>query len=298
MFGFPGDEGIPDEQRARATLPLRYEDVTQDGRIQILSLPHATGAAVWAPLLAQHPVSKAAQRAGVLPILTRLIIEGGGGPISIRRPIDVEGAYRLAHTVDQDGRVNRLILTTRAVAYGTVGRTHGPPPPNAGERVRIGRVFGENVFTRPFAPPDRRRVLRFELAGMPDVPADRYGWRAPSELLELPAAAEPLDDAPTDDDTVMAFGLAHTDSNQHVNSLVYPRLFEEAALRRLAARGLGTVLLPRHAEIAYRKPAFAGDRVRVRLRAFVHAGAPGAVGAFHSTVDDKVHAYVRMLFTE
>ena len=61
------------------------------------------------------------------------------------------------------------------------------------------------------------------------------------------------------DPTPLPLGLAHTDANQHVNSLVYPRLFEEAVLRRLATLGKPTALLTRRAEVAFRKPAFAGE---------------------------------------
>jgi hypothetical protein len=73
---------------------------------------------------------------------------------------------------------------------------------------------------------------------------------------------------------VTAFGLDHTDSNQHVNSLVYPRLFAEAALRRLAELERPRRLLIRALDIAYRKPSFAGDRVRIHTRLFRHRRSP------------------------
>ncbi len=299
MFEFPDNlDDLPAGQRAHAQLPVRYEDVTQDGRAQTLSLPHAIGAAVWQQLLAHQPFARHAQRAGVVPILTRLVIEGGGGPISVRRPLEVEGGYGLAHTIDEQGEVNRLILTTTAVVHGTIGRTHGAPPPNAGEKVLVGRVFGEDVFTRLFAPPAERKVLRFDIPGVEPVPPARYTWRPPPELLALPEGAEPLDDGLLDDDGPIAFGLTHTDSNQHVNSLVYPRLFEDAALRRFAARGKNPALMPRHVEIAYRKPCFAGETVRIRLRAFAWRGKLGAAGAFFHAGADRPACYVRMLFGE
>ena len=96
-----------------------------------------------------------------------------------------------------------------------------------------------------------------------------------------------------------AFGLAHTDSNQHVNSLVYPRLFEDAALRRFAALGkLKPPVLARHVEAAFRKPCFAGERYVIALQAFTIAGKLGAVGAFLSdgSVTARPHCCVRMMF--
>ena len=100
------------------------------------------------------------------------------------------------------------------------------------------------------------------------------------------------------------FGLGHTDSNQHVNSLVYPRFFEDAALRRLAALGLPTAAMPVYLDIAYRKPCFAGDRMRIDLTTFELDGRHGARGAFvpwdapRPGARDAVrpHATVRILF--
>jgi acyl-CoA thioesterase FadM len=95
----------------------------------------------------------------------------------------------------------------------------------------------------------------------------------------------------------MALGVMHTDSNQHVNSLVYPRLFEEAALRRFAVLGKSTTVLARSIDIAYRRPSFAGDTLRIFVRAFENA----AIGYFFGTNDDpsdvkKARAFVQMRF--
>lgn len=273
---------FPDEPRssehATGEVPVRYEDIAQDGRLKLNALPQALGQVCWMDLLRRHPVTRIARTEGIVPILSRLVIEGGVGPLSVRRALEARGTYELGHTVDATGGVNRLMLALWMDAHGAAERTHGPPPPNHGERIRAGRVFAEHVFTRLFAPPEERKVLRFEgIEGLPEVPSARYEWRAGEALLALPEGAEPLDGDLEDDAVTTAFGLAHTDSNQHVNSLEYPRLFEEAALRRLSARGLGSDLLMRHVELAYRKPCFAGDRVRVRLRTFTMGGTPGAV---------------------
>jgi acyl-CoA thioesterase FadM len=87
-----------------------------------------------------------------------------------------------------------------------------------------------------------------------------------------------------------------------VNSLVYPRMFEEAAIRRFAALGVPCPVLARGMEIAYRKPCFAGDRVRIALQAFTLGERWGAVGVVIPEGDvaaqerARPHCYVRMLF--
>jgi hypothetical protein len=277
---FPPTPEVPPEQTASIEGFLRYEDVAQDGRLLLTALPHFMGEAVFHTLLRKRPEARANAHAGIIPILTRLTIEGGGGPVSVRRPVTAAGGYQMAHTVDTDGRVNRLLLNTWASMTAPVGRTNPPQPPNAGEPVFVGRVFGEHVLTRPFAPREERKVLRMAEGPWPEVPEDRAPWRPYERMLELPMGARPLDGGLEPDDAPIVFSLLHTDSNQHVNSLVYPRLFEEAVARRLAAHGRDSAFLARFIDTAYRKPCFAGQRVRVLLRAYEREGRPGAVGVF------------------
>jgi hypothetical protein len=238
----------------------------------------------------------------VIPILTRMVVVGTDTPVSVRKPVSFTGCFQMAHTVDAAGAPNRIVLNMWTHGEAPVGRTHGPPPEHAGELRPIGRVFAEHVFTRLFAPASERKVLALDVDGKPHVPPARYDWHEPAALLAPPPAAALLDDALAPDEVALAFGLMHTDSNQHVNSLVYPRLFEEAALRRFAARGQKTQVLARTLEVAYRKPCFAGDRVRVWLQAFSQAGTLGAIGAFFPEgvrPDDprRAHAFARMTFS-
>ena len=93
----------------------------------------------------------------------------------------------------------------------------------------------------------------------------------------------------------------HTDSNQHVNSLVYPRLFEEAALRRLAASGRSTAVLARSLRIAYRRPSFAGESLRVFVRAYEGDRGVTCTGYFFGADDDpsrtdRARAFIQMRF--
>ncbi|XXY44421.1 hypothetical protein WME91_30895 [Sorangium sp. So ce269] len=304
MHHFPDEPRVPEQQQATAAMHLRFEDVSQNGRVMLDALPHGLGPAVWAKLLQASPIATL-MSTGVIPILTRLIIEGGEGPIAAREPLQLRGLYQLAHTVDAASEVNRLVLPMWLSATARRSRTYGPPPPGAGEPIQVGRVFAEHVFTRPFAEAGARKVLRFESPDLPAVPPERYAWRSPEALMGLPAGAEPFDAEPTLDPVAVAFGLDHTDGNQHVNSLVYPRLFAEAALRRLAAQGHSTSVLARRVEIAYRKPCFAGTRARIVLRTFAMGGALGALGAFvpdppedaaSAAPDARAYCYIRTLF--
>jgi len=162
--------------------------------------------------------------------------------------------------------------------------------------VTVGQVFTEHVFTRPFGPPESRKVLRLpDVFGFPGgVPPTRVAWRNAEDLGRMPDDAAPLDAEPFLDPTGIVFGLGHTDSNQHVNSLVYPRLFEEAALRRFAALGCGSRLLARGAEIGFRKPFFAGDHARIALRAYRRGERLGAVGSFLAEAGGRAHSSLQM----
>ncbi len=119
--------------------------------------------------------------------------------------------------------------------------------------------------------------------------------------MRIPDGATLLDDSLRPDIVPIAFGLNHTDSNQHINSLVYPRLFEGAALRRLSTHGVPSKLLARHVEIAYRKPFFVGQIARIHLQAFDSDEGLGVVGCFTEEKDSttaKAHCYIRMHFSK
>ena len=286
---------VPEEQRAVVEGRVRYEDISQDGRMVLMGLPHSFGLAVWQALLSEHPMTRPLARMGIVPILTKLVMEGGEGPISVRKPVEIHGRYQLAHTADEAGRPSRILLRMWTRFYAPRSRTVGPPPPGAGERILVGRTHAEHVFTRLFAPPEQRKVLALEVPGVPRVPETRVEWTPPERFAEPPAGATPLDPAPRPDDAEVVFGLAHTDSNQHVNSLVYPRLVEDAALRALARHGNPGPFLGRRVEVGYRKPCFAGERLRIHLTAFRLGEAWGVAGAFLADGATRPHVTVRLL---
>ena len=307
MLFFPAIPEVASNQRTTGKVYLRYEDLSQDGRVQLMAYPHATAFVVWRDLLEDHPITNGLRTKGIIPVLTRILIGGADGRVPVGRPLEAAGGFELARTENADGDVDRLMMNMWVDLHGTAGHTFGPPPPNHGERVHVGRVFIEHVFTRPFAPSGERKVVAFAEHGLPAVPETLYAWRAPAETMTLPAGAVALDDELVVDPAPVVFGLNHTDANQHVNSLVYPRLFEEAALRRFAALGRPTAMLARDGEIAYRKPGFAGETLRIALRAFELDGRLGATGCFVVDGDaaspsalaaSRPHCFLRMLFAK
>lgn len=286
---FPQSTKLPEAQRAAAAIEPRYEDVAQDGRVTLSALPHAIGEVVWRGRLAAHPGNRALLAAGIVPILTRMVVDASDEPVPVTRPMDASGGYDLACAVDAAGEVDRIFLDITVDVRGKRGRTHLPR--GDGAEVHVGRVFAEHIFTRPWGPPEARKVRSLDDAeGYPRVPERRRVFRELSAAARLPPGATLLDDAPVLDPSPILFGLMHTDSNQHVNSLVYLRLFEEALARRHDAPHK----LARWVEIGYRKPCFAGDRVRIALQAFTHGDEVGAFGAFVPEGSGKPYAYVTM----
>jgi hypothetical protein len=279
MITVPEPPEVPAEQRASAPLPFRYEDIAQDGRVMLGALSPALGAVIWTKVLAHHPASRELHRAGIVPILTRLVAEGFPGPFSVNSVATVTGSFQAAHAVI-DGAVDKIIFNMSAQMAAPHARTFGPRPRADAPLAVAGRVFAEHVLTRLFAPAAERKVTRLDLPSMPAVPPDVVAWRKPSAILDLPEGAEPIEADFSVDPQPIVFGLAHTDSNQHVNSLIYPRMFEEASVRRFAALGLSPLVLARFLEVGYRKPSFAGERLRIVLRAFTLGSRLGAVGAF------------------
>lgn len=271
----PAPADLPEAQRGKGELPTRYEDIAQDGRMGVRPLTHSIGASLWRDVLLRHPFLRALAKEDVIPILSRLVVEAGGGPISVRGSVTCEGAFTVSRALDARGETRfRFDCWTRI--SGPRDRTWGPKIAGAGEPVPIGALYAEHVLTRPFAAPAERKVTRAPELG---VALRDDAWAEPQALLALPDGARFLDEGFVLDDACTVFGLGHTDSNQHVNSLVYPLLVEEAALRRLFAAGLSTVRFASFVELRFRKPAFAGDRVRVVTRLYERAGNHGVVAA-------------------
>ena len=287
-------------QRATGKLHLRYEDLAQDGRPLLTTLPVALGV-LWRSLTIPAPVREKMREQGIIPILTRYSIEAFAGPFAIERPLEVEGGFELTHARDEKGEVLRIFLDMEAKLTGKKGRTNLPPPEDEGATAVAGTIDVEHVFTRPFAPPGERKITSLDFDGAPFVPEKQRDFSPPQAAIDPPRGARAIDPDFVEDETRVALGLMHTDSNQHVNSLVYPRLFEEAALRRLAALGRPTTVLARPLHITYRRPSFAGESLRVFVRAFDTDRGVACVGYFFGSSDDaskvdRARAFIQMRF--
>ncbi len=237
------------ETTGTAELFPRYEDITQDGRFLLTAFMPGLGAAVWRSLVKHTTTLSAFAAQGILPILRRLVAIGEEGPFSVHVPLASQGTWRLAR--EENGE--RIFLDMWLEAQAAHGSTLGPPPPKDTARVLAGRVYGEHVVTKPFAPKAERKVTKLNAPGLPEIPEDAHAFLEADALL----AGHTLEDAGP-----IAFGMMHTDSNQHVNSLVYPRRFEEAVIQHLAPP---PGFVARAFETRWRKPFFAGDRARIGI---------------------------------
>jgi hypothetical protein len=278
----PSVPDVPAAQRSTASYALRWEDLTQDGRIRLPALVASIGPTIWKKMLAHEPTQAALAADGVRSVFTRLVLDAGSARFSLGERLATEGAYQLAHERGPDGAVVRLYLNT----WTSIRAASGRAP----------RLFAEHVMTRLLSPPERRRVT-----ALPDgkVPEAIYRATPFDALLSLPDGSDWLEPGILPDPSNVVFGLVHTDVNQHVNSMVYGAIFEEAVLRRLAALGRSTKVLGRTLEVGFRKPFFAGDTARVALRLFDDGPVSGAVGTFAELGDPagaKPNVYLRMRF--
>ena len=259
-----------DGVRVEGPVSARYEDLSQDGHFRPLGLPHALGQLVW-PALMQLPVSERAREAGMLPILSRMILRRGEAPLSPIRPFHGEGIGHRAAVRAPDGSVDRILLLMWTRFSGRRGATHEAG--EGGDDILAGEVYAEHIFTRLFGDAGDRRVRE-----LPDgVPAGSWDW-TPFERVATPEAGWEKGQEIL---RLFRFGLTHTDPNFHVNSLVYPRIFEETAVDCLAEAGLpfGEAAVE-EIELMCRKPFFAGDSTQIRATLYREGGRLHMLGAF------------------
>lgn len=301
-------DDVPSSQRGEGTFVSRYDDVVQDGRLRLQPMSYAIGAAIWQPTLGPSADYRRLSKAGIVPILSRMLIQVGGGPIAAITRLTASGAYVVRRTTDEAGE-QRLRVDMWAGVRGPRGRTWGEPPAGAGEAIELGAIYCEHVLTRLFAPPEERKVT-----ALPEgtTIALREGtWSPPKGVVALPDGASWLGDEVAEPH-VTVFGLGHTDSNQHVNSLVYPHLAEEAALRFFAEHGFvadhgvsaghDTARFADFVDLGFRKPFFAGERTTITLRPYQRARPDGRVALGiaarfappGASDPGRAHAYARL----
>ncbi len=291
MFPAPPVPSFPPGQSAVTMESLRYEDVTQQGHIIPLAIPPVLSG-LWRATIVPHKGARNALAQGIIPILTRLTIVSLDQPIRPDADVESTAGFVVAHDRDASGEVSKLYMNVWANVRGVAGRIR-PGATMGTELAPCGQLFAEHTFTRLLAPPDQRKVTRLaNVDGYPEIPEMHHPALAPTTAGEHPPGGRWLDElAP--DSADYCFSLDQTDSNQHVNSLVYINLFMEAVNRRLAAAGAPLKVRTRAVDIAYRKPCFAGDRVRAHVRRFEHPDGSGAAGYIAGN-DGKPRCYVRI----
>lgn len=253
------------EAKARATIRLRYEDVMQDGTLQVSVLSAGLGASVWQHLLVDE-ASRQMRESGEIPILSRLLLGAGEGPISVAAPLEIEGSYRLSHGCLPSGEVERIYVEMWAEARAPRGHTFGPTPEPGTDMITCGRLYAEHVVTRLFAPKGERKVRRLDHPNLPPVPGPQIPIVPARATFALPEGAVAL--APETSREIV-LGIGHSDSNQHVSSLAYLRLAEDAALIALRAHASNAAPLAiESAELAYGKPSFGGEALAIVTRPF------------------------------
>ncbi|HEX6239430.1 MAG TPA: hypothetical protein VFZ61_01000, partial [Polyangiales bacterium] len=236
---------------------------------------------------------------GIVPILTRLAMQSLSGPVAVHSPFEADGSYQLAHTRDGQRNVDRVLLNAFVDLHAPRGRTYAPRPQAPGPSALVGRAFAEHVFTKPWGPAGERKVTALPASDGPLVPGPTLSFRDAISTLHVPEPVTWHDPQWVLDPTALTFGLTHTDSNQHVNSLVYPSLFEDAGLRRLMDLDYDTrALLVDYIDVAFRKPCFAGQRMYIWVRTFERAGKLGVVAYLGPTdcEPQRAHCFCALTF--
>lgn len=301
LFPAPPAPVFPAEQASTSDHYPRYEDCTQDGRLTTLAIPPSL-ATTWNAREARYPAIRKARAKGLVSLLTRLTVVSFDAPVRVNRPFEVTGGFQLAHDRDASDAVSRLFMNVWTQIRGRphlpreawdTARASGP----SGQLVLAGQAFTEHTYTRPFGPPDQRKVTSLAgVEGLPEVPEVRYHQPAPSSAADAPDGASWIDELAADPVDTM-FTLDQTDANQHVNSLIYVRVFLAAMQRRLASGGHPARLRSKAFDIAYRKPCFVGDRIRAHIRMFAHGDHLGGAGFLAADGEEqRPRCYVRAVY--
>jgi hypothetical protein len=268
MLDYPKEPDLPENDGGEETAALRYDDVMQDGRLRLDAVWRPVGRLIWSRPEPSRVLAKLGD--GVGTVLARAVFEATEVRVPARAPVRTRAWFRFEHTLGDDGRVDRIQFNTwiRSTVLG-----------DESSEPLLARAYGQRVFTRLGAKPGERAVTRLEGLGADGVPHHRGDWFPARALLGVPAGSVLLDSVPRVDSGRVVFGLSHTDGNQHVNFLAYPRFFEEAALGRFYDLGIGANIAARHFEIRYRQPSFAGDCLRIVLQAFRYEDWFGVIAA-------------------
>lgn len=296
---------IAASQRTEIVRELPYEAVAQDGRLSVLALPPAIGW-IWRELIAHHRDSLTLTGSGLIPVLTRLVANTSEAAVRIDHKFTADGGFVLGRSADG----KRAYLNFKATLIGQAGTMVPLVGPSGA--VPAGELVAEYTYTRLFAAAGERGVSADDVGAQVVVPLLPYEAPSMESAGAVPDGAHSLGDRQRDVAPLVT-SMDHTDSNQHINSLVYLRLFIDAAHRRMAATQLAGTLAKaaprfvRSVEVSYRKPCFAGDALHCEVELFAPAPLPpdqpaepslraiGAAGALYRNDDVKPCAYVRLV---
>jgi hypothetical protein len=279
-FYIPRPPDDPASFIGQESVAPRYEDISEDGRLRLEGIWHPTGRLLWSGHDLGRTLFQWGRDHGLRTVLSRVVLQAANLPVAPRIPMRTELRYRFEHARHESGEVSRLFFTTWLGTEAPVPDRLGGFARVEGEPRTVARAYGQRTFVRLDAPAGERKVARLPGFEGDGVPPERGEWVEPSSLLLLPEGAEPLEERPRRSSVRIVFGLSHTDANQHVNFMAYPRYLEQAALGHLHDLGLSSRLMARRVELAYRRPSFAGEVIHVALRAFRREGDVGVVAAF------------------
>ena len=74
-------------------MPLRFEDLTQDGRLVLEALPNALGAIAWRAALPRDPFVRTCRDRGIVAILTRFVVRAFPGPFAVSAKLEARGGH-------------------------------------------------------------------------------------------------------------------------------------------------------------------------------------------------------------
>lgn len=292
-LSIPPPTGVSPEDIAEEPFRMRYEDVAQDGRLMLPGMMAGLGTTVWRHLVHGRPIAKVYAH-GIVPILRRLVFAGTKGPFSALTPLELTGRLALAHEPSGAGGASRVFVNMWLDAAAPHGTTFGPPPPDDAPREPAGALFAEHVLTRLFAPAGERRVTALDIEGLPRVPGPPHRARSAEEIATAPTDAQRLGATRVMTHT---FSMASTDSNQHVNSLAYPRLFEDLALAALRDEGVREpTLLARKIDVCWQRPSFAGDTLEILVDVYRKDDELLATGRMRPAGADRTSVGIAMTF--
>ena len=211
----------------------------------------------------------ALRKQGVWPIPYYINIHTTPQPIGFAHPVHLQHKTLLRRHVTEQSlpqtaqteQVDRLFydLSTHITAHESIGSAENLGMGEQSQHiVSVGTIQMLQIFTKPLAPPDQRRVTQVpqELQRFQETP-----WHKPfptyESLKAFPADYEVANIAPS---FHSVWGFSNTDPNQHVTLTEYMMGIQNHLTRMLfQAKKPVTEHFVHQAEFVFRKPFFPGQ---------------------------------------